>query len=88
MIYIKHERHRDIAILLTAPIVKQRTGYKVTGKYVNQGFVETFELGIPTSFVIGLDKLQNWLVCENPSELSIRQSTWRPARWKPLKRGN
>jgi hypothetical protein len=82
MIYIKHERFMDIAIKLSAPIRRTRTGYQVTGKYVNMGFVETFELGVPVSITIAADKISNWQVCENPTEKSIRKSNWRPAKWK------
>ena len=86
MQYICHERFMDIAILLKAPIRKTRTGYEVTGKYVNQGFVETFELGVPVKIVIGFDKIAQWLVCDNPSEACIRYATWRPAVWRPNRR--
>lgn len=84
--YIKHERHTDIAIKLTAPIRRTRTGYVITGKYVNQGFVETFELGVPVQIVISEQAVKHWLVCEQPDAVCIRKSTWRPAVYMPLKR--
>lgn len=86
MIYIKHERFMDVAIKLTKPIKRTRTGYQVTGKYVNMGFVETFELGVPVSITISKDNVKNWQVCENPTEACIRKSTWRPAKFTPLKK--
>lgn len=84
--YIKHERHMDIAIKLTEPIRRTRTGYVVTGKYVNQGFVETFELGVPVQIVISEQAVKHWLVCEQPGAKCIRKSSWRPAHFTPLKR--
>lgn len=85
-IYIKHERHQDIAIRLTSPIKRTRTGYLITGKYVNQGFVETFEIGVPTTLTINAANLSQWLVCKNPDATCIRYAGWRPAVWTPLRK--
>lgn len=75
-VYIKHTRHMDVAIKLTADIVRTGNTYVVYGKYVNQGYVETFDLGTPVRLTIHESKFSDWLICRNPSEPSIRKSKW------------
>lgn len=76
MTYIKHNRFLDVAILVVGGIRKFGSTYVVKGKYVNQGYVETFDLGTPTTVRISEAKIGDWLICRNPSEPCIRKSTW------------
>lgn len=77
-VYLKHKRHMDVAIKLTKALTKNARRYYVTGKYVNMGFVETFELGVPVSITVPVENIENWEICINPRQPSIRKSTWKP----------
>jgi len=66
----------DVAIRLSRPIKQYGKTYVIYGKYVNQAFVETFELGVPVKLSISSDKIENWLVCRDPKETCIRNSKW------------
>lgn len=74
--YIRHERFLDVAIMLKKDVELEGTNYVVVGKYVNMGFVETFDLGVPITVKIPASKLEQWLICRNPKEDSIRKSKW------------
>lgn len=76
-LYIKHNRHMDVAIRITKPIECIGTYYIIYGKYVNQAFVETFELGIPVKIVIPAKKFEgSWQFCKTPSVACIRYAEW------------
>lgn len=76
-LYIKHKRFMDVAIRLTEPIEYWNGKYIIIGKYVNQGFVETFELGVPISVVLPASKFEgNWQYCATPGVDCIRNAEW------------
>lgn len=76
-LYIKHNRFMDVAIRITKPIEKIGNCYVIYGKYVNQAFVETFEMGIPTKIVIPASKFEgNWQFCKTPGVKCIRRAEW------------
>lgn len=76
-LYIKHNRFMDVAIRLTKPMEKVGNSYIIYGKYVNQAFVETFELGVPTKIMIPVAKLhESWQYCVTPNVDCIRNAEW------------
>lgn len=76
-LYIKHNRFLDVAIRITKPIERAGSNYIICGKYVNQAFVETFELETPTRIVIpAMDFEGNWQFCTNPKIICIRYAKW------------
>lgn len=76
--YIKHERFLDVAIKLYGPIRKYGSTYIVKGKYVNQGFVETFDLGTPARIRIPESRINQWQICRDNTAVCIRYAKWTP----------
>lgn len=67
----------DVAIRITRPIERAGSNYVIYGKYVNQAFVETFELGIPVKLVLSAKKFEGgWKFCATPAKKCIRDAVW------------
>lgn len=74
---IKHKRFSDIA-LAVEKVYDFDHKWKVKGDWINQGFVDTYPLGIKAKIVIPAEKLSEWLICKNPNAQCIRYEEWKP----------
>ena len=72
---IKHERFSDVAVLIEK-ICKLDHKWKVKGTWINQGFVNTWSLGIKAKFDIPKEKIAEWLLCQNPNAQCVRNEKW------------
>ena len=53
---------------------------KVKGAWWNQGFVDSFPMGIPVRFEIKSQHLNKWLICDEPNAQCIRNVKWLPIK--------
>ena len=74
---IKHNKFLDIAIEIDKPILKMAHKWRIRGKWVNQGFVETYDIGIRCNIDIKTQDLKDWLICNEPNLICIRYADWR-----------
>jgi hypothetical protein len=72
---IKHEKFSDVAVLVEK-IFTFRKKWTVKGSWINQGFETTYPMGINAKFEIPLEKLSEWLICENTDAKFIRNEKW------------
>lgn len=77
--FIKHQASMDVAIKIDKVLVFEHK-VKVKGVWWNQGFVDSFCMGMPVRFEIKTRHLHNWLICDNPIAQCIRGEKWLPIK--------
>ncbi len=50
---------------------------KLKVEVINQGFVESYRLGIDLKFEVLKSDLRNWLICNEPMATCLRYVEWR-----------
>lgn len=73
---IKHEKFMDVAIRLTRPVISSGPYYIIRGNWINQGFVNTYDIGYKASIKIKKEDKKDWLICLNPIAPCIRNEKW------------
>lgn len=81
-IIIKHRNFLDVAFKIDKPIIKhpKKPGVFICrGMWLNQGFVDTYNIGIRQTIRIDISK-KDWLKCLEPDARCIRNVEWTPIK--------
>lgn len=74
---IKHKNFMDVAIRVIDISDNITTNnYEITGFWINQGQVKTFNMNLLAQISIKKDKISDWLKCSKPESNFIRNETW------------
>lgn len=75
---IKHKAAKDTAVYIISSLQHPLTqDIEIKGIWINQGFVNTYEINILAEFTIKKEHLNNWLKSLNPNAKCIRYEEWK-----------
>lgn len=76
---IKHKMFMDVACEILR-VIELPHKLKLKVQWINQGFVDTFAMILVTNIEIKREKLDEWLICNEPRKQCIRDAEWRQAK--------
>lgn len=76
---IKHPKFMDVAFI----VYKSHGPYgpnkimEITGEWMNQGFLKSWNLGVPQKLKLTFEQLNEWQICLEPTLPCIRYAKWK-----------
>ena len=74
---IKHKAFIDVAVQVIFASTNPENGeIKVSGIWINQGQLRTYNINEPAKFIIKKHQIDNWMRCSKSKSSFIRNEKW------------